>query len=117
MNPQEIFDTGLMYHHYANTAYPLTPGSFREYRIGEAERIADVLRDEWGKADEVCLYAHIPFCSVRCKFCEYTVLPEWSEAAEAEYVDLLLREIALYAPLTVDDLAFDHAEILRTALQ
>ena len=99
MTPQEIFDTGLMYHHYANTAYPLTPGSFREYRIGEPGRIADVLRDEWAKADEVCLYAHIPFCSVRCKFCEYTVLPEWSEAAEAEYVDLLLREIELYAPL------------------
>lgn len=46
MTPQEIFDTGLMYHHYANTAYPLTPGSFREYRIGEPARISDVLRDE-----------------------------------------------------------------------
>jgi oxygen-independent coproporphyrinogen III oxidase len=99
MNPQEIFDTGLMYHHYANTAYPLTPMSFREYRVGEPERIVSVLRKEWEKADEVCLYVHIPFCSVRCKFCEYTVLPEWSEAAENEYVDLLLREIALYAPL------------------
>ena len=43
-------------------------------------------------------YAHIPFCSVRCKFCEYTVLPDWSEAAEAEYMDLLLREIALFVP-------------------
>lgn len=99
MKPQEIFEMGLMYHHYANTAYPLTPGSFREYRVREPERIAEVLRHEWAKADELCLYAHIPFCSVRCKFCEYTVLQEWSLAAEEEYVALLLREIALYAPL------------------
>lgn len=99
MNPQDIFETGLMYHHYANTAYPLTPGSFREYRIGEPDQIAEVLRKEWAKAKEACLYVHIPFCSIRCKFCEYTVLPEWSEALEAEYVDLLLREIALCAPL------------------
>ena len=99
MKPQEIFETGLMYHHYANTAYPLTPGSFREYRVREPERIVEVLRQEWAKADELCLYVHIPFCSVRCKFCEYTVLQEWSLAAEEEYVALLLREIALYAPL------------------
>lgn len=99
MNVPELFETGLLYHHYANTAYPLTPGSFREYRVQEPARIADVLRREWAKPEELCLYVHIPFCSVRCKFCEYTVLPEWSEAAEAEYVALLLKEIAMYEPL------------------
>ncbi len=26
MDPKQIFECGLQYHHYANTAYPLTPG-------------------------------------------------------------------------------------------
>ena len=39
IKPQTIFETGLLYHHYANTAYPLTPGSFREYRINDATLI------------------------------------------------------------------------------
>lgn len=32
MNCNEIYETGLLYHHYANTAYPLTPHSFMQYR-------------------------------------------------------------------------------------
>jgi len=99
IRPQKIFETGLLYHHYANTAYPLTPGSFREYRINDSSLIADCLRKEWAKADELSLYVHIPFCTARCKFCEYTVLPEWSDTVETEYADLLLREIEMYGPL------------------
>ena len=99
MKPQQIFETGLIYHHYANTAYPLTPGSFKEYRIDDASLIGEFLKQEWAKADVFSLYVHIPFCTARCKFCEYTVLSEWTAAAETEYVELLLREIEMYRPL------------------
>ena len=73
MKPQQIFETGLIYHHYANTAYPLTPGSFKEYRIDDASLIGEFLKQEWAKADVFSLYVHIPFCthaansaSIRC---------------------------------------------------
>jgi oxygen-independent coproporphyrinogen-3 oxidase len=99
MKPQKIFETGLLYHHYANTAYPLTPGSFREYRINDSSLIGDFLKKEWSQTDTLSLYVHIPFCTARCNFCEYTVLPECTATTETEYVDLLLREIEMYRPL------------------
>ena len=38
MNCREVFETGLLYHHYANTAYPLTPHSFMQYASMTAMR-------------------------------------------------------------------------------
>ncbi len=38
MTCEQVYDTGLLYHHYANTAYPLTPTSFMQYKLtGEKE--------------------------------------------------------------------------------
>lgn len=96
LNYKEIFDYGLQYHHYANTAYPLTPTSLRYCRIGDEKRIPAFLAEEWDKVDELSLYVHIPFCEVRCKFCEYAVL-EGDDAGEDElYVSLLLKEMDMY---------------------
>jgi oxygen-independent coproporphyrinogen-3 oxidase len=99
MDPKLIYDTGIRYHHYANTAYPLTPGSFRSFRVHEAADVPALLVSEWAKADEVSLYVHIPFCKTRCKFCEYAVLSGEDAEAEADYVELLRREMTMYAPL------------------
>lgn len=99
MNPAKIFETGLLYHHYANTAYPLTPGSFREYRINDPAEIPAFLRQQWTAVDRLSLYLHIPFCQVRCRFCEYAVLEGEDALHEDEYVALLCREMEMYAPL------------------
>lgn len=96
MGPKQIFETGLLYHHYANTAYPLTPKSFMKYRINDPSQIQDFLASEWEKADELSLYVHIPFCEVRCKFCEYAVLQNVDTCTEDLYVSLLLKEIEMY---------------------
>ena len=99
MNCKEIYETGLLYHHYANTAYPLTPHSFMQYRLSGDEEIRNLLRDEWKKTDELSLYIHVPFCKQRCKFCEYVVLEHTDESCEDEYVDLLLKEMEMYSEI------------------
>ena len=97
---EKVYETGLLYHHYANTAYPLTPGSFMEYKVREPSSIRKLLEQDWGKITDYCLYIHVPFCQSRCRFCEYTVLENPGEEIENEYVDLLLKEMQMYAPLT-----------------
>ncbi|MHB8346632.1 MAG: coproporphyrinogen-III oxidase family protein [Acidiferrobacterales bacterium] len=45
------------------------------------------------------IYAHIPFCAALCRFCYYPVMPGSHEEEMQRYVDYLLREMALYAPV------------------
>ncbi|GAL04228.1 coproporphyrinogen III oxidase [Photobacterium aphoticum] len=100
MDIRQIFDTGLLFHHYTNTAYPLTPTSFRHLRVDTD--IAKRLADDMDSLSALSLYVHVPFCQVRCKFCEYTVLDCCDEAEQTEYVDLLLQEMAMYSQLVKD---------------
>lgn len=93
---KEIFDKGIELHHYANTAYPLTPNSFKEFRINDKNLIDKLVIEEWNQSDEIALYAHIPFCQKRCNFCEYSVLSGDDADKEEEYVKLLLTEIEKY---------------------
>lgn len=102
MNCQEVYETGLLYHHYANTAYPLTPHSFMQYRLNNPDEIRDFVTEEWKKAEELSLYIHIPFCKARCKFCEYVVLEHTDEDTETAYVELLLKEMQMYAEILRD---------------
>lgn len=99
MLPQDIFKEGLYFHHWANTAYPLTPASFNTYRKDTKQDIKAYVQKEIEQTDELCLYVHVPFCKQRCKFCEYTVLENSTDEFESEYVDLLLKEIKMYANL------------------
>lgn len=99
MKPSIIYEKGLLYHHYANTAYPLTPTSFIKYKIKNQEEIPVFIENELDKLEELSLYIHIPFCKQRCRFCEYTVLENASEEVEDLYVSLLLKEMAMYAKL------------------
>ncbi len=102
MSVKQIFEDGLLYHHYANTAYPLTPKSFMDYRINNPSQIQSFLASEWEKADELSIYVHIPFCKVRCNFCEYVVLQDVDTCTEDLYVSLLLKEIQMYQAILKD---------------
>lgn len=102
MNSQKIYETGLLYHHYANTAYPLTPNSFAQYKLKNDSEIISLLKEDWSKTNELSLYIHIPFCTSKCKFCEYSVLDNYDEETENEYVRLLLKEIEMYSELLKD---------------
>jgi len=102
MKPKKIFETGLLYHHYANTAYPLTPVSFKNFRINDQNKYIEFLKKDWAKSDRLSLYVHVPFCKVRCKFCEYVVLENPEEDVEDLYVSLLLKEIDIYKSIIND---------------
>lgn len=99
MDCEKTYETGLLYHHYANTAYPLTPQSFMRYKLTDEDEIRQLVHAEWAKADALSLYIHIPFCKTRCKFCEYVVLEGTDEETENEYVDLLLKEMRMYSDI------------------
>ena len=99
MNPKTIYEKGILFHHYSNTAYPLTPSSFMEYRISDENQISQFLEEELNKFEELSLYIHIPFCKQRCRFCEYAVLENTDDETEDLYVSLLLKEIGMYSKL------------------
>ena len=99
MDCKNIYETGLLYHHYANTAYPLTPRSFMQYKLTDKGEILDFVSKQWENVEELSLYIHIPFCKSRCKFCEYVVLEGTDDAVEDEYVDLLLKEMQMYSKI------------------
>ncbi len=45
------------------------------------------------------LYLHIPFCKTLCSFCYYTVLPGRGIEQSEQYIDYLIKEMELYAPV------------------
>lgn len=47
----------------------------------------------------VSLYVHIPFCAVKCKYCDFLSFDGESYGTMLRYVDSLCQEIKLYAPV------------------
>ena len=103
MNCQEIFERGIKFHHYCNTAYPLRAASLRQYEVHDEEKIYELVKSNIEAQKEICLYVHIPFCQSRCKFCEYVVLNERpDEKMQDTYVQYLLKEMELYRKIIKD---------------
>ncbi len=102
MECREIFDRGIKFHHYCNTAYPLRPNSLAQYEVHTPDEIREVVKKNIESQQELCLYVHIPFCQSRCKFCEYVVLDKPREDDPDKYVDYLLKEIELYKQMIKD---------------
>lgn len=50
----------------------------------------------------VSLYVHIPFCALKCKYCDFLSFDGESYGTMLRYVDSLCQEIKLYAPIADD---------------
>ena len=102
MQCREVFDRGIKFHHYCNTAYPLRPNSLAQYEVHDPNEMYGVVKDNIEKQKELCLYVHVPFCQSRCKFCEYVVLDKPNEGDADRYVEYLLKEIEMYRQMIKD---------------
>ncbi|MCR5459672.1 MAG: radical SAM protein [Acetatifactor sp.] len=102
MKCREVFERGIQFHHYCNTAYPLRPNSLAQYELHDDREIYELVKRNIEAQDELCLYVHVPFCQSRCKFCEYVVMNNPSEKDPDVYVEHLLKEIELYREIIKD---------------
>ena len=102
MNCRDIFERGIKFHHYCNTAYPLRANSLAQYELHDNQAIFNCVKQNIESLDELCLYVHVPFCQARCKFCEYVVLNKPEEGDPDRYVEHLLKEIELYRQIIKD---------------
>ncbi len=98
-DPRDVFAAGLRNHHIANTAYPIAHQvTWKPYRIARPDHVEvasrGLARGADGGYDDMCLYVHVPFCEVRCSFCEYTVVKRQEHALMGAYVDAMVREVA-----------------------
>lgn len=96
-DPADVFRAGMEMHHIANTAYPIGHiSTMRPYKIDRSQ-VQTFTPLPWEGIDRLGLYMHVPFCEVRCGFCEYTVVdPATNASSEDLYFDLLLQEITMY---------------------
>ncbi len=99
---EELFDMGIKFHHYTNTAYPLRVNSLQEYELHDTNEISNVVAENIKNQDVINLYVHVPYCKTRCKFCEYGVLNDPYEESQDKYTEYLLNEIEMYRKLVKD---------------
>ena len=52
MKCKEIFDRGIQFHHYCNTAYPLRPNSLAQYEVHDAQDVYEVVKKNIEAQDE-----------------------------------------------------------------
>jgi len=99
LEPSEVFKAGERNHHISNTAYPIAhERTWGPYRVNRAEHEA-AMTAAFADVDDLCLYVHVPFCEVRCAFCEYTVVSGADLDGTAVYRDALLTDIDRWAAL------------------
>lgn len=102
MEYRDIFERGIKFHHYCNTAYPLRPNSLAQYEVHDSEAVYNLVKTNIEQQKELCLYVHVPFCQARCRFCEYVVLDRPAEDDPDNYVEHLLKEIEMYREIIKD---------------
>lgn len=95
---EEVFKAGKRNYQIANTAYPINHNrTTAAYRVPD-EALQDHIGKVWKDVDELLLYAHVPFCSKICSFCELSVVkPKYIQDDTIPYFDALQKEISMYA--------------------
>jgi len=75
------------------TSYPTVPHWTRDFtarnRVQALERVPP--------GEPISVYAHIPFCERRCRYCGCNVVIARDRSRGTEYIDRLLREVELTA--------------------
>ncbi len=98
--PELVFAAGQRNHHISNTAYPIAhERTWGPYRHADRSMYPGLIADAFSDVAAMSLYVHIPFCEVRCAFCEYTVVSGKQLLQTDVYRDALLQEIAAYGSL------------------
>jgi len=99
-DPGDVFQAGERNHHISNTAYPIAHEvTWGGYRVASRERHPEIVAAAFQGVNELCLYAHIPFCERRCSFCEYTVVSGADLQRTDAYMQALYRELEEYQRL------------------
>lgn len=95
---QDVFDAGKRNYQIANTAYPINHNrTTAPYRVPDT-KLQDHIAQVWQDVDELLLYAHVPFCSKICSFCELSVVkPKYIADDTIPYFEALQKEISMYA--------------------
>jgi len=95
--PVDVFDAGMKNFQIANTAYPINHNkTIKPYRV-EDQNLQEHISNVWKDVDDLLLYAHVPFCSKICAFCELSVVkPSHIKDHTTPYFDALYREIDKY---------------------
>ena len=98
--PKEVFGAGMRNFQIANTAYPINHNkTIRDYRVPD-DRLQDHIQQVWEWVDNLLLYAHVPFCSKICSFCELSVVkPRHMQDDITPYFDALHKEITMYGEM------------------
>ena len=92
----KVFNEASKKHHIVNTAYPLTPISFMQYKLKGNDYIKKSIANNINASDELSIYIHIPFCKTRCGFCEYAVVSGDEANEKTKYIDYLIKEMDMY---------------------
>ena len=103
---EDVFRAGMRHHHICNTAFPIAHNTtirpYRIKRLRDQHDIQSTYYGAYGSLPEMMLYAHVPFCQVRCQFCEYTVVnPKQGKNVDIQtnYFAALYNELDMYANL------------------
>lgn len=79
------------------TSYPTAP-QFSD-QIDRYALIQEIRRDNADESTPLSLYFHLPFCESLCWYCGCNTVITMRRASATEYVDLLIKEIEMTAPL------------------
>ena len=76
--------------------------NYPPYSFWSEDNITEVqqtLQQTFSNQTNLGLYLHIPFCRKRCKFCYFRVYTDKNSQEIERYLDLLSKEVELYADM------------------